>query len=94
MLGLLPELSTEGPFDFAFIDTEKEGRPAYLDWVPENLNRGNIIAGHNALGPGDVVYAVDTSERTKALRGSTAASPRIRDLSARFFLPGTVWASP
>jgi caffeoyl-CoA O-methyltransferase len=66
---LLPELSTEGPFDFVFIDAEKEGYPAYLDWALENIQPGGIVAGHNAFGHGDVVNAVDISERTEALRG-------------------------
>lgn len=66
---LLPELSTEGPFDFVFIDAEKEGYPAYLDWALENIQPGGVVAGHNAFGHGDVVNAVDISERTEALRG-------------------------
>lgn len=66
---LLPELSTEGPFDFVFIDAEKEGYPAYLDWALENIQPGGIVAGHNAFGHGDVVNAADISERTEALRG-------------------------
>ncbi len=65
---LLPELSTEGPFDFIFIDAEKEGYPAYLDWALENLQPGGIVAGHNAFGHGDVVDAADTSEQTETLR--------------------------
>lgn len=65
---LLPELRAEGPFDFVFIDAEKEGYPAYLDWALENLQPGGIVAGHNAFSHGDVVDAEDTRERTKALR--------------------------
>ncbi len=65
---LLPKLSTEGPFDFIFIDAEKEGYPAYLEWALENLQPGGIVAGHNAFGHGDVVDAADTSEQTEALR--------------------------
>jgi predicted O-methyltransferase YrrM len=64
---LLPELSTEGPFDFIFID-EKKGYSAYLDWALENLQPGGIIAGHNVFGHGDVVDAAGTRERTEALR--------------------------
>jgi len=65
---LLPELSTEGPFDFIFIDAEKEGCPAYLEWALENLQPGGIVAGHNAFGHGDIVDTGDTRERTEALR--------------------------
>ena len=80
---LLPELSTEGPFDFVFIDAEKEGYPAYLDWALENLQPGGIVAGHNAFGHGDVVDAADTSERTEALRAFNrrlAEDPRMVSL--------------
>ncbi len=65
---MLPELSTEGPFDLIFIDAEKEGYPAYLDWALENLQPGGIVAGHNAFGHGGVVDTADASERTEALR--------------------------
>lgn len=65
---LLPELSAEGPFDFVFIDAEKEGYPMYLDWALDNLQPGGIVVGHNAFGHGDVVNEEDTSKRTEALR--------------------------
>lgn len=80
---LLPELSAEGPFDFVFIDAEKEGYPAYLDWALENLQPGGIVAGHNAFGHGDVVDAADTSGRTEALRAFNrrlAEDPRMISL--------------
>jgi caffeoyl-CoA O-methyltransferase len=80
---MLPELSTEGPFDFIFIDAEKMGYPAYLDWALENLLPGGIVAGHNAFGHGDVVNAADTSERTEALRAFNrrlAEDPRMVSL--------------
>ncbi len=56
---LLPELSIEGPFDLIFIDAEKKGYPAYLDWALENLQPGGIVAGHNAFGHGAVVDAAE-----------------------------------
>ncbi|MCK5053263.1 MAG: O-methyltransferase [Anaerolineales bacterium] len=65
---LLPELSTEGPFGFVFIDAEKEGYPAYLDWALENLRPGGVVAGHNAFGRGGVANEADTSARIEALR--------------------------
>ena len=80
---LLPELSAEGPFDFIFIDAEKVGYPAYLDWALENLHPGGIVAGHNAFSHGDVVDATDTSEQTEALRAFNrrlAEDPRMISL--------------
>ncbi len=80
---MLLELSAEGPFDFIFIDAEKEGYPAYLDWALENLQPGGIVAGHNAFGHGDVVDTADASERTEALRAFNrrlAEDPRMVSL--------------
>ena len=80
---LLPELSTEGPFDFVFIDAEKMGYPTYLDWALENLQPGGIVAGHNAFGHGAVVDAANTSERNEALRAFNrrlAEDPRLISL--------------
>jgi caffeoyl-CoA O-methyltransferase len=51
---LLPRLATEGPFDFVFVDAEKEGYPAYLDWAEANLVPGGILAAHNAFRSGRV----------------------------------------
>jgi len=52
---LLPELGPEGPFDFVFIDAEKDGYPSYLDWAETNLAPGGILAAHNAFRHGAVV---------------------------------------
>lgn len=42
-------LSAEGPFDAVFIDANKAGYPAYLDWAIENVRSGGLILAHNAL---------------------------------------------
>jgi caffeoyl-CoA O-methyltransferase len=65
---LLVELSVEGPFDFIFIDAEKEGYPAYFKWAVGNLASGGILAAHNALSHGAVADPEDQRERTQALR--------------------------
>jgi caffeoyl-CoA O-methyltransferase len=51
---LLPGLDAEGPYDFIFIDAEKQGYPAYLDWAQHNLRPGGILAAHNAFRGGRV----------------------------------------
>ena len=51
---LLPKLADEGPFDFVFIDAEKEGYLAYLDWTVDNLRPRGIVAAHNAFRSGAV----------------------------------------
>jgi caffeoyl-CoA O-methyltransferase len=50
----LLEIKDLGPFDFVFIDAEKQGYPAYFDWAVENTRLGGIIAAHNAFRKGTV----------------------------------------
>jgi len=54
-LQTLKNLSKEGPFDFVFIDADKPGYPAYMDWAIENLRTGGVVATHNAFRKGSVV---------------------------------------
>ncbi len=51
---LLQKLSPEGPFDFVFIDADKVGLPAYLDWAENNLRPRGIVAAHNAFRHGAI----------------------------------------
>jgi caffeoyl-CoA O-methyltransferase len=46
---LLPRLEPEGPFDLVFIDADKEGYPAYLDWAARHLRPGGAVIGDNAF---------------------------------------------
>ena len=46
---LLPRLATRGPFDFCFIDADKEGYPAYLAWAANNLRSGGLVVLDNAF---------------------------------------------
>jgi caffeoyl-CoA O-methyltransferase len=52
---LLPGLADVGPFDFVFIDAEKEGYPAYLEWTLEHLRPGAVLAAHNAFRKGAIL---------------------------------------
>ena len=51
----LSALRADGPFDFCFIDADKENYPTYLDWALDNVRPGGIIAAHNALRHGRIV---------------------------------------
>jgi caffeoyl-CoA O-methyltransferase len=53
-LQLLPGLAGEGPFDFCFIDADKESYEQYLDWASRNLRSGGLLAADNAFLFGDL----------------------------------------
>jgi caffeoyl-CoA O-methyltransferase len=59
----LPKLVSQGPFDFVFIDADKEGYPAYLAWAVENLRLGGIVAAHNAFRHGAVLAPQNDGDR-------------------------------
>jgi predicted O-methyltransferase YrrM len=65
---LLQDMVHEGPFEFVFIDAEKEGYPAYLDWAEANLRPRGIVAGHNAFRHGAIVNADDSDPNAVAMR--------------------------
>jgi caffeoyl-CoA O-methyltransferase len=46
---ILPRLASRGPFDFCFIDADKEGYPAYLEWAAINLRSGGLVVLDNAF---------------------------------------------
>jgi caffeoyl-CoA O-methyltransferase len=65
---LLPGLSAEGPFDFVFIDAEKPGYQAYLEWAMENIRLGGVLAAHNAFRKGSVAGAAPDDQFTDLTR--------------------------
>jgi caffeoyl-CoA O-methyltransferase len=65
---LLPGLATEGPFDFCFIDAEKTGYDAYLDWALANVRPGGVIAAHNAFRGGALLDENDSSRDAAYMR--------------------------
>ncbi len=46
---VLPHLTSRGPFDLCFIDADKEGYPAYLDWAGANLRPAGLVVLDNAF---------------------------------------------
>jgi caffeoyl-CoA O-methyltransferase len=46
---ILPRLARRGPFDLCFIDADKEGYPAYLDWAAHNLRPAGLVVLDNAF---------------------------------------------
>jgi caffeoyl-CoA O-methyltransferase len=56
----------DGPFDFVFIDADKEGYPAYYDAVVPKLSPRGVIAVDNTLYGGGVADPVDDGDRAMA----------------------------
>ncbi len=65
---VLRSLSDEGPFDFVFIDAEKEGYLDYLDWALDNLRAGGVLAAHNAFRGGRLLDDEDQDDRVTVIR--------------------------
>ena len=56
----------EGPFDFAFIDADKENYPSYYELCLERLRPGGAIAVDNVLWSGEVLDPKDEEARAIA----------------------------
>jgi caffeoyl-CoA O-methyltransferase len=65
-LDSLKRLQSQAPFDFVFIDANKDGYPAYLDWAVENLRPGGMVAAHNAFRSGSVLAPESDEDRLMA----------------------------
>ncbi len=71
-LKLAPALETlkklKGPFDFAFIDADKENYQKYYERCLKLLRRGGVIAVDNTLWHGSVINPRDRSVDARAIR--------------------------
>ena len=78
-LRLAPALETlktlKGPFDFAFIDADKENYPKYYERCLKLLRRGGVIAVDNTLWYGSVI---DPGNRTDDARAIRAFNRKVR----------------
>ena len=81
-LETLPKLAKErrGPFDFIFIDADKENYPGYWEWALKLSRRGTLIIADNVVRKGEVVDPNSTDPRVQAVRRLhelIAAEPRV-----------------
>lgn len=63
----LEELTKSAPFDLVFIDADKNGYPAYLDWAAKNIRSGGIIITDNTLWSGKVL-AESKDQQTESIK--------------------------
>jgi predicted O-methyltransferase YrrM len=81
-LETLPKLVAEGvgPFDFIFLDADKENNAEYLQWAMRLARVGTVIVTDNVVREGSVL---DASSEDKVVRGTrrffeaVAAEPRV-----------------
>ncbi len=81
-LDLLPELAAEGlePFDFAFIDADKENTAEYFGWAVRLARPGAAIVVDNVVRDGEVADARTTDETVQGIQrflDAVAAEPRV-----------------
>ena len=69
-LDVLPDLHAEGagPFDFAFIDADKENSPAYLAWALEHSRPGSLIVADNVVRGGTLADSESDDPTVQAQR--------------------------
>jgi len=78
----LPTLdnSSAAPFDFIFIDADKESYPQYLRWALKLSRPGTVIVADNVVRHGKVAQADCDDPRVEGVRRFTellAAEPRV-----------------
>jgi predicted O-methyltransferase YrrM len=78
----LAQLTAEGrgPFDFIFIDADKESYPDYLAWALKLSRRGTLIIADNVVRKGEVADANSEDPRVQGARRFNellAAEPRV-----------------
>ncbi len=71
-LEILPALAADGlpPFDFVFIDADKPGNVAYLEWAVKLTRPGSVIILDNVVRSGDIL---DADSEDGRVQGSQAA---------------------
>jgi len=81
-LDVLPEIDSEGlgPFDFVFIDADKERYPEYLEWSIRLCRPGSLIVADNVVREGAVTDSKSEDSAVQGVRrflASIADDPRV-----------------
>jgi predicted O-methyltransferase YrrM len=69
-LDMLPQISAEGmgPFDFFFIDADKESTTEYFNWALRLSHVGSVIVVDNVIRDGEVADAETTDQQVQGIR--------------------------
>ncbi|MED1089415.1 O-methyltransferase [Bacillus paramycoides] len=68
------------PFDFIFIDADKQNNPAYFEWALKLSRPGTVIIGDNVVREGEVIDNTSSDPRVQGIRRFyeiIAAEPRV-----------------
>lgn len=81
-LDLLPGMDAEGigPFDFTFIDADKENSPSYFTWALDHSRPGSLIVADNVVRAGALADSESEDQKVQAQRRMhemAAAEPRV-----------------
>lgn len=76
---LLGEIEKNGPFDLVFIDADKGGYGAYLDWADKNVKRGGLIIGDNTFLFGALWGEAEEPESEKRIQVMKDFNARLAD---------------
>jgi caffeoyl-CoA O-methyltransferase len=72
----------DGPFDFVFIDADKEGYTGYYEAVVPKLSPRGLVVVDNTLRGGDVADPVDDGDRAMAaFNAHVHADPRTENVT-------------
>lgn len=81
----LPAMVGEAPFDLIFIDADKPGYPAYLEWALKLSRRGSIIVADNCIRGGRPLRATASDDASTQALGEydrrVASDPRLRSVA-------------
>ena len=75
----LPALTDKAPFDFVFIDADKESTAAYFAWAMKLSRPGTVIIVDNVVRKGEVIHAETEDKKVQGIRRFNeliAADPR------------------
>jgi predicted O-methyltransferase YrrM len=83
-LDTLPAIAAEGygPFDFVFIDADKENNPQYFAWALELTRTGSVVVVDNVVRNGAVLDAASDDPIVQGVRRLNAALAAERRVSA------------
>jgi predicted O-methyltransferase YrrM len=67
-LDTLPALTADGPFDFVFLDADKQRTAEYLEWSLRLTRPGSVIVADNVVRHGALADAADDDPRVQGMR--------------------------